>query len=130
MAIQNGILFWNLAYALCFVLVMSAGYIYDSLQGLGIGLSLMGLVDFIVLVFFTRFRYDLRIFRSTWMTAMKLLPLLLLSFFWSLQKPSFSYWIGGIIIFVVTVVLTVYLLSKETDFIAALRNRNNSRPKA
>ena len=117
-------------YALCFVLVMSAGYIYDSLQGLGIGLSLMGLVDFIVLVFFTRFRYDLRIFRSTWMTAMKLLPLLLLSFFWSLQKPSFSYWIGGIIIFVVTVVLTVYLLSKETDFIATLRNRNNSRPKA
>lgn len=105
------------------VLFSFLGFIYLGITGLGAAMSLAALLELLLLSVNAYRRYQFRFTKSVLQVAFSLLPLVVLSFIITNLSSGFLYWFTGVLVFIITGMLSVYLLNKRTGLVESVMRR-------
>jgi len=115
-----GYLVTEAAYDILLVVLVIFGYDHLGLWGTGLALTLSYIVDFTIVYTYVHLRYHYRLSLSVLQYAAMQFPLGIAAYVVTFVDNPFIYWILGIIICFVSVVVSVYVLHQKTSLWTAL----------
>lgn len=100
-------------YSVLFVLLIVGGYMLWSFVGIGAGIALLHILDFVMVALVTRFRYGMRLAGNVALYFMQQLPLFIAVIVATMLLPmGWSYWIVGGVCTLLSVAVTLYMFSR------------------
>ena len=108
-------------------MVMIGGFKYYGLVGLGIGMLLYNLFDWLTVWFITKLRYDFAYSHRVWKLLISQLPILLVMLAVCIYTHSWTYVCGGAIVIAWSVVYSFRFLQHNTTFTHRLLSKVRSK---
>lgn len=111
-------------YNVSMVLIVIAGYLLMGLLGIGIGLAVVYILDFLVVYAIARFRFGYMLSRNVIYYMMVHLPLFVFAMIFSVYiKDGFLYWAAGVACFFVSLGFSLYMLQKHSGLLNLVLKR-------
>lgn len=110
-------------YCVFFVCILTLGYSLWGLTGAGIALSVSNLFDMLMICTVYHLKYGYRFSMRVIVTGAGQAVLLILGVYAAYQNNLWLKYLCGIPVFAVSTVWAVRTLSKETEFVSAIRRR-------
>lgn len=113
----------ELIYDMMIAFMIPYSYIHWGLLGTGFTLSFCALLDLIMVYSFYRWRYKFRFHtHRLWLYILQFV-LLAFTIYIGLTQDGWPRWVIGGTVFTVSLVLSFYILSKETDIISKIKQK-------
>ena len=110
-------------YDIAFVVLVILGYHYLSLWGTGLGLLLASGLNFVVVMAYSHWRYRFVASREVKLYALFQMPLGGLAFLGTYAFEGWLYWVVGLLVSAVSLVLAVWVLHSKSNLWQALKDR-------
>lgn len=110
-------------YDIAFVVLVILGYHYLSLWGTGLGLLLASGLNFVVVMAYSHWRYRFVASREVKLYAFLQMPLGGLAFLGTYAFEGWLYWVVGLLLAAVSLVLSVWVLHSKSNLWQALKDR-------
>ena len=116
-------------YSIMLFVCVSVGFLIGGLVGAGLGVSVSYLIEFIGNLIFTRLRYGFSLKNQAWKYIFLQYPLGLLAYVASLSPNPIINWTAGILIVVLSSVISISVFRKKTSLLDGLRRKYGNRGK-
>ena len=126
LASSDSLLFLGLesVYNVMLVLFVLAGYSSYSMLGIGMGVALTHIVDFVIVYTVARFKYGFSLSRRVVLYFIMQLPLMLAALSLSfVQLGGLFYWIGNGACVLLSSLVSIYFLHKYSGFLGKIVNK-------
>lgn len=111
-------------YNILLVVFVLAGYTSYGMLGVGIGLALTHIVDFVVVYLVARFKYRFSLSRRVVAYFAMQLPLMLAALAFSImQSGGMLYWLGNAVCVLLSVLVSLYFLQKYSGILDKIVNK-------
>lgn len=120
-------LFQETVYDVLVVVFVVVGYRLLGLDGTGWALVLAGVCNMLVALVFTRWRYGYRLSLSVRAYALLQVPLGVLAYAVSLVCQGWTYWLGGSLLALLSLAMSVYILHTKSHLWNSLVSKIKSR---
>ena len=110
-------------YDVAFTLLVIAGYRYLDLWGTGLGLLAASVVNFFVVMGYSRWRYHFVASRDVKVYALVQIPLGLAAYAVTSLFSGWAYWVAGMLLAALSLVLSVWALHSKSNLWHALTDR-------
>ena len=96
-----------------FVALIVGGYLYKGLAGVGVGIAVLHVLDFVLVYSVTRFRYGMRLSHNLVLCFMLQMPLFVTAVVAArLPYDGWLYWLSGIVCVLLSLAVTMYMFSR------------------
>lgn len=110
-------------YDIILVTTVILGYKLGGLQYVGIAITLSGICDWIIVWIIASRRYHFAATSQTYKVFFMQMPLLVATILFSQIYNGWRYWIIGSLLFILSTLLSLYLLKKHTLFLQKLQTK-------
>lgn len=114
-------------YDICFAGLVILGFRYLGLFGTGVGLTLAGMINLCIVMLYARYKYRYRMSAEVQRYSLIQIPLGIASFLVAMTLHGVSYWSVGLLLFVVSLVISVLVLKSKTNLWQALIRKIHKR---
>ena len=94
-----------------------------GLWGCGLAITLVGIIDLFVILFYTRYKYDFHVSCQVTRYVMMQLPFGILAFAMTFIQNPWIYWIAGILLGFASLCVSVLILRRKTSLWESLKAR-------
>lgn len=116
-------LFLEAAYDAVFCLLVISGYHTWGLLGTGVGITAAGLVNAVIVFVYTRRKYHYQLSAEVRRYSLLQMPLGLLAFSVTFFLDGWLYWSLGLLLAVMSLIVSVVILRSKTNLWKALKSR-------
>ena len=102
-------------YDILLVVAVVFAFRWWGLTGCGIAITAVGILDFLIILFYTRWRYGYHISKPVLLYASIQLPFGILAYLVTLVSQPWVYWTAGILIGLVSTAVSLHILRQKTN---------------
>ena len=110
-------------YDIVVVALVMMCYHYWGLTGTGIALTTASVIDFIILTVYMRFKYGYALSTQVVKYAILQIPIGILAYCLTFMEHGWQYWIGGIILTLVSAAISLRILHAKTKLWESLKKK-------
>ncbi len=115
-------------YDILLVIAVVLAFLQWGLLGCGIAITIVGFLDFLIILFYTKYKYGYRMSVNVKTYALMQLPFCVLAYgVVAFVHNQWVYWILGVLLGCASLFLSVHILRQKTRLWQSIKNRFNRR---
>jgi len=116
-------LFLEAIYDVLIVLAVVLAFNRWGLTGCGVAITVVGFIDFVVILIYTRYKYGYHLSANVIRYAAMQLPFGAMAFLVTFIENQLTYWSVGILVGCASLAVSIYILRQKTSLWESLRER-------
>ncbi len=116
-------LFLESVYDIIVVVLVILGFRFWQLTGAGIALTVSGLIEFVVLLAFSSYKYSYKVTKSVLLYSLIQIPIGLLAYVVTYIENPLCYLITGTLLFIISAIISLRILHRKTGLWSNLKDK-------
>ena len=116
-------LFLEAVYDVFWVIFVIIGFQWKGLTGIGIAIFAVGILDFILVLVYAHLKYAYRLSFTVCKYFLWQFPLCVMAYVLTFTTVCWIYWIGGFLLSIISMLVSVNILRKKTHLWSTLVNK-------